>query len=142
MEHRVVEIETTIAADVPKVWDALTGEGATLMPMTKVETDWTPGHPIVFSGEWDGKAFEDHGEIVSVTERQSLSFTHWSGKGDRPDDYHLVTYTLSPLGAGTRVTLVQSNVGPKDEPNDKTKDDFAMTFRMMLDGLKENSQLG
>jgi uncharacterized protein YndB with AHSA1/START domain len=142
MEHRVVDIETTIAADVAKVWKALTGEGASVMPMTKVETDWKPGHPIVFSGEWEGKAFEDHGEIVSVAERQSLSFTHWSGKGERPDDYHLVTYSLSSSGADTKVSLAQSNIGPKPQPSDKTKADFAKTFQMMLDSLKQSSENG
>src|SRR5688572_21798310 len=137
VEHRVVEIETTIDADRPCVWNALTGEGATVMPMTKVETDWKPGHPITFSGEWNGKWFEDHGEIVNVADLKSVSFTHWSGVGERPTDYHLVSYTLEPLGDRTRVTLTQSNIGPKPAPSEKTKAEFAETFRMMLDGLKE-----
>jgi uncharacterized protein YndB with AHSA1/START domain len=140
MEHRIVEIETTIAANIAEVWDALTGEGATVMPMTKVETDWNPGHPIVFSGVWNGKPFEDHGEIVSVLEGKTVSFTHWSGNGSRPDDYHLVTYSLSRLGDSTRVTLVQSNIGPKPEPSEETKAEFSKTFRLMLNELKQASE--
>jgi uncharacterized protein YndB with AHSA1/START domain len=140
MEKQVVDIETTIAADPAKVWKALTGKGATVMPMTKVETDWKPGHPIVFSGEWKGKSFEDHGEIKSVTERKEVTFTHWSGSGTQPADYHIVRYALSPSGSKTKVQLTQSNVGPKAEVDDKTKAEFAKTFGLMLDQLKKSAE--
>lgn len=140
MEHRIVELESTIAANIDQVWNALTGEGATVMPMTKVETDWKVGHPIVFAGEWKGKPFEDHGEIVTIRDKEMVSFTHWSGNGPRPDDYHLVTYTLSSVEGQTKVTLVQSNIGPKPEPSDETKSEFSETFRLMLDQLKRASE--
>ena len=140
MEKRIVEIETTIAAEPAKVWKALTGPGVTVMPGTKVETDWQVGHGIVFSGEWKGKAFEDHGEILSADKGKEASFTHWSGAGGRPDNYHIVRYRLAPDGKNTRVTLTQSNVGPKADVDDKTKAEFTKTFRMMLDGLKQAAE--
>ena len=140
MEKQIVDLETTIAADTQKVWAALTGPGATVMPMTTVKTDWTVGHPIVFAGEWKGKSFEDHGEIKSVAKGKEVSFTHWSGSGPQPEDYHVVRYALKPAGDKTKVTLTQSNIGPKSEVDAKTKAEFAKTFQMMLDQLKETAE--
>ncbi|MBI4920601.1 MAG: SRPBCC domain-containing protein [Devosia nanyangense] len=140
MEKQIVDIETMIAADAARVWLALTGPGATVMPMTKVETDWIVGHPIVFSGEWQGKAFEDHGEIRKVVERKEVIFTHWSGNRPQPDDYHVVRYALSPEGGSTKVRLTQSNIGPKAEVDEKTKSEFARTFGLMLDNLKVSAE--
>jgi uncharacterized protein YndB with AHSA1/START domain len=136
MEKLVVDIETTVAADRAKVWEALTGESATVMPGTKVETDWRVGHPIVFSGEWQGKSFEDHGEIRAVKDGEEVTFTHWNGARPQPEDYHIVRYALKPEGNATRVKLTQSNVGPKADVDEQTRAEFTKTFRMMLDQLK------
>ena len=140
MEQQIVDIETEIAAPPDKVWSALTGPGATVMPMTKVETDWTTGHPIVFSGEWKGKPFEDHGQIRKVAEGREVIFTHWSGNRPQPEDYHIVRYALSPENGGTKVRLTQSNVGAKPEVDDKTREEFTRTFGMMLDTLKRAAE--
>jgi uncharacterized protein YndB with AHSA1/START domain len=140
MEKQIVDIETTIAADAGEVWKALTGPGATVMPMTKVETDWTVGHPIVFSGEWKGKSFEDHGEIKKVAEDREVIFTHWSGDRVQPEDYHVVRYALSADGKATKVRLTQSNIGPKAEVDDKTAAEFTKTFGLMLDQLKKTAE--
>jgi uncharacterized protein YndB with AHSA1/START domain len=140
MEKQIVDIETTIAADPEKVWSALTGPNATVMPMTKVETDWTVGHPIVFSGEWKGQSFEDHGQVKKVSEGREVIFTHWSGNRPQPPDYHVVRYALSPDGNMTKVRLTQSNIGPKAEVDDATQAEFAKTFGMMLDTLKKAAE--
>ncbi|MEQ1771666.1 MAG: SRPBCC domain-containing protein [Devosia sp.] len=141
MEKQIVDIERTIKAPPDKVWDALTGPGATVMPMTKVKTDWTVGHPISFSGEWKGKSFEDHGEIKKVSNGREVIFTHWSGEKEQPADYHVVRYALTTDGKATKVRLTQSNVGPKaGEIEAKTQAEFEKTFGMMLDHLKETAE--
>ena len=140
MEKQIVDIETTIAADAGTVWKALTGPGATVMPMTKVETDWTVGHPIVFSGEWKGKSFEDHGQIRKVATEREVIFTHWSGNRAQPEDYHVVRYALSAEGDRTKVRLTQSNIGPKAEIDDKTAAEFTKTFEAMLEQLKQTAK--
>jgi len=142
MEKQIVDIETSIAAPPEKVWAALTGPGATVMPMTKVETDWSVGSPIVFSGEWQGKRFEDHGQIRKVTEGREVIFTHWSGNRPQPEDYHVVRYALTAEGGETKVRLTQSNVGPKPEVSDATAAEFTKTFGMMLDTLKRAAEAG
>ena len=140
MHKPVVEVDTTIAAPTATVWKAM--KGGAMFPGTEIETDWQIGHPIVFKGEWKGKSFEDHGEILSANEGSEISFTHWSGAGPQPDDYHIVRYALSPAGDKTRVNLTQANVGPKAAPDQKTKDEFTKTFQMMLDGLKASAEAG
>lgn len=140
MEKQIVDIETSIAAPADKVWTALTGPGATVMPMTKVETDWVVGHPIVFSGEWKGQSFEDHGEIKKVAAGKEVIFTHWSGNRPQPEDYHVVRYALSADGVGTKVRLTQSNIGPKAEVSEATAAEFTKTFGMMLEQLKKSAE--
>ncbi len=140
MEKQIVDIETTIAANAATVWQALTGPGATVMPMTRVETDWIVGHPIVFAGEWKGQAFEDHGEIRKVAENREVIFTHWSGNRPQPEDHHVVRYALSADGEGTKVRLTQSNIGPNAEVDAQTAAEFAKTFGMMLDQLKQAAE--
>jgi uncharacterized protein YndB with AHSA1/START domain len=84
----------------------------------RVETDWQPGSSITFSGEWQGRRFRDHGEILDAEPGQFLRFTHFSplsGVPDEPENYHVVTFELKPAEDDTRVTLTQSNAGSDEE---------------------------
>ena len=140
MQKPLVEVDTVISADPQTVWAAMTRKKSALFPDTDVDTDWQVGHPITFSGDWKGKTFKDRGEIQSFEEARELSFTHWSemsGTPDRPENYHVVRYVLVPTGDQTRVTLSQTNLGDKPEPDEKTRTEFAKTWKMMLDGLKK-----
>lgn len=107
MAKPVIEVDTTIAAAPGTVWKAMTAKKSALFPGTEVETDWQVGHPMTIHGEWQGKSFEDHGEIQSFEAEEELSFTHWSGKEgkSRPESYHVVRYRLEPQGGKTKVTL-------------------------------------
>ena len=103
-----------------------------------VETDWGPGSPISFTGEFDGKAFKDHGEIRDIEDRRRLTFTHYSptsGKPDIPDSYNLVDVRLEPQGERTRVKLSQTPMGG-ERPDKKTVEAFRRNWEVMLDGLK------
>ncbi|GAA4575504.1 hypothetical protein GCM10023176_44930 [Micromonospora coerulea] len=84
----------------------------------EVETDWRAGSPITFSGEWNGKSFQDKGEIVTVEPDKLLRFTHYSplsGQPDLPENYHTVTFALTPAKGGTELTISQSNAGSEEE---------------------------
>lgn len=143
MDKPVVEIDTTIGADVATVWKAMTGKDSALFPGTEVKTDWKVSHPITFTGEWNGKLFKDRGEIESFAEERELSFTHWSekdGKQERPENYHLVRYALQPDGKQTKVRLSQFNLGKKTDIDAKTKAEFEKTWAFMLDGLRKAAE--
>ena len=71
------------------------------------ETDWKPGSPITWQGEFEGRAYQDKGEIISVEPGRLLEVTHFSpltGQEDRPENYHRVRYDLQPTDGGTTCT--------------------------------------
>ena len=66
MATRVATARTEIEASPQEVWQALTDPAliGKYMFGTHVETDWKPGSPIVWKGEYEGKRYEDKGEII------------------------------------------------------------------------------
>jgi uncharacterized protein YndB with AHSA1/START domain len=112
-----------IAASPEAVWEALTDPKliAQYMYGAQVETDWVEGTPIFWRGEWQGREYEDKGEVRDVEPPFRLAFTHWSpltGDADEPANYHHVTYDLEQLGSDrTRLTLTHGN-SPTQEAAD------------------------
>ena len=77
-----------------------------------MRTDWTVGGPIVWRGEWDGKAYEDKGKILELEPGRRLVHTHFSplsGQEDAPENYHTLTWTLEDQTGKTKLTLSQDN---------------------------------
>jgi uncharacterized protein YndB with AHSA1/START domain len=122
MTGLVATAEIDIAAPASSVWQALIDPerikqyfmGAT------VETDWQPGSPITWSGEYNGKPYQDKGTIVEVQPERLLVLTHFSpmtGQPDLPENYHTITYRLAERDDETKtnLTLSQDNNGSDDE---------------------------
>jgi uncharacterized protein YndB with AHSA1/START domain len=125
-----------VAASADAVWHALTDPDSVEKYFfgARVDTDWQPGSPIVWRGEFQGKPFEDKGEIVDVEENRLLRVTHYSplsGLDDVPQNYHTLTFTLTERDAGTHVELAQDNNGSQDEA-----DRSSSNWKSMLEGLK------
>jgi uncharacterized protein YndB with AHSA1/START domain len=142
MDQPLIEAETLVDADADAVWGALTARRSAMFMGAKVETDWRPGSPISFTGEFNGKAFRDHGEIREVEDRRRLVFTHFSpssGKPDIPDNHNLVDVRLDPDGRQTRVRLSQIPLGG-DRPDERTVEAFRRNWQVMLDGLKRAAE--
>lgn len=136
----MVGIVATAAIDIDapreRVWAALT-EPAQIKEYffgTTVETDWQPGSAITWSGEYEGKSYEDKGSVVEVDEPSVLEMTHFSplsGQNDVPENYHTLRYTLTDNDGGTHVELTQDNNGDDDEAERATA-----TWKQLLDALK------
>lgn len=112
-------VSLDIDAPPAKVWAGITDPEtiARYMLGARVDTDWRVGQPITWTGEIEGKRYRDKGKVLDVEPMKRLSMTHWSPLSDaedRPENYHVVTYELSPSGAGTRLTLTQSNNPSQD----------------------------
>ena len=44
----------------------------------ELETDWAEGSPITWSGEWEGKPYQDKGKVLEVDPGRRLVHTHFS----------------------------------------------------------------
>lgn len=134
MGGSTVTAQVEIGASPGEVWHALTEPEliGRYFFGTRVETTWEPGSPITWSGEYDGHAYQDKGEVVEVDPEQRLVVTHFSpmtGQDDVPENYHRITYRLERHGDSTRVTLEQDNTPAGSE------EDFRRNWQTMLDNL-------
>ena len=111
----VATVSTVVDAPRSRTWQALVdpAEIRAWMFGTEVSSDWKVGSPITWKGEWQGKAYEDHGRILRVEPGCLLSYSHFSplaGQPDVPENHHTVTIELGDDGPSrTRVMLTQDN---------------------------------
>jgi uncharacterized protein YndB with AHSA1/START domain len=114
------EMSISMKASASKVWDALTNPALIKQYLfgTNTRSDWKKGSPITYSGEWEGKRYEDKGEIVDIAPERLLHTTYlssMSGKEDRPENYNNVIYRLDPAEDHTILTLSQDNIDTEEE---------------------------
>jgi uncharacterized protein YndB with AHSA1/START domain len=136
-ENLVATASILINAPIEKVWDALVDPAAIKQYFfsTTVVSDWHPGSPIIWKGEWQGKAYADKGVILQYEPGRIIQYSHFSpltGLPDKPENYHTVTIQLSVIKDQTRVMLSQDN--------NSTEEDRAhseQNWGMMLAALKK-----
>lgn len=103
----------TIAAPAGRVWEAITDPALVKQWLFGTEMEvsaWEAGGQIRYRGQWEGKGYEDKGEIIEVVPQQRLVTTYWSamsGTEDVPENYQKVTYELAAEGEGTRLAITQ-----------------------------------
>ena len=142
MTVEAARVATRINASPDKVWAALTNKEKLRRFFfgSDIETDWRVGSPIFFRGDWKGKKYEDKGVIKTFDREKKLSFTHWSALSnvpDEPENYHIVTFDLSPTGKGTEVSLTQENQNESESRTPQAKEELKKNWSMLLDGLKK-----
>ena len=128
---------TLVNAPASKVWDALTNPSLIKQYLygTQVTSDWKVGSPITYKGEWEGKSYEDKGEILQIEPDKLLVSTFWSslaGLPDLPENYKTVRYELLPEGNGTKLTITQDNNATQEEADHSTQN-----WTTVLDKFKE-----
>jgi uncharacterized protein YndB with AHSA1/START domain len=120
MADYLATAETDISASPSRVWEVLTDpdEIKKFMFGAEVKTDWHQGSAITWSGEYEGKVYEDKGEILEIDPGRTLKVTHYSplsGQPDEPENYHTLTYELDDHGNATHLRLTQDNNSSKEE---------------------------
>lgn len=134
--NHVAKASMLINSPVSRVWDALTKPELIKQYLfnTDVISDWKVGSPILYRGEWEGKTFEDKGEILAFEPEKKLVSTHWSplsGVPDQPENYHTVTYDLVSREDKTEITITQDNNASEQE-----KAHSEENWKAVLVGLK------
>ena len=137
MTGRVATAETDIRAPRSKVWRALTDPDQIQKYMfgSTVETDWKPGSRITWKGEYEGKTYEDKGQILEVVEERRLKVSHFSplsGEEDAPENYHTLLYELEEDDGTTHVSLSQDN-----NRSEEAAEHSRANWEKMLSGLKQ-----
>lgn len=142
MTGHVATAQVDISASPEQVWNALVDPGQIEQYFfgSKVESDFRPGSPIVWKGEYDGKAYEDKGEVIEVWPGRRLKLTHFSprsGEEDLPENYHELVYELEHRGTKTHLSLTQDNNASEEEATHS-----ADNWQTMLTGLKKVVERG
>jgi uncharacterized protein YndB with AHSA1/START domain len=137
MSDVVATAETDIDASPKQVWKALTDPELIEQYMfgSRVVTDWKVGSPIVWKGEFEGKKYEDKGEILAIEPEKLLKVTHFSalsGQDDRPENYRTLVYELEERDGTTRVSLSQDK-----NPSEEAAEHSRANWEKMLAGLKQ-----
>ena len=133
----VAKAQIDIAAPATEVWHALTDPKSIAKYFfgSQVQTDWQPGSPITWKGQYNGKSFEDKGEILEVAPNRLLQMSHFSplsGQPDTPENYHTLTYELDEADGSTHLSLSQDNNSSEDEAEHSKAN-----WETMLEALKK-----
>ena len=132
-----VTVSKHINAPVNKVWQALTDPALIKQWLfgTDTKTDWKKGSSIRYSGEWEGKKYEDKGKIIDIVPGKLLHTTYFSsmsGKEDRPENYANVMYEITPENGGSLVTISNDNID-----DEKTQQHVRENWSMVLETMKK-----
>ena len=136
-DNLTAETSISIKATPLEVWKAITTPELIKKYLmgTNVTSDWREGSPIIYTGEYEGKSYNDKGiikKIVPGKELQSTYLSSMSGKEDKPENYNLVTYLLAEENNETIVTITQDNIA-----TEKEKEHSTGNWNMVLKKLKE-----
>lgn len=143
-ENFVATSAISIDATPARVWQVITDPEAMseFFFGADVITDWVVGHPILWRGVWEGKPFEDRGEIIAFEPERRLVTTHFSpltGLPDVPENYHTLTWLIEPRGDRTLLTLTQDNNASAEaaEHSEEMWDSLVADVRRIAEGEGE-----
>jgi uncharacterized protein YndB with AHSA1/START domain len=120
---------TDIRASADRVWAAVTRPELVERWQygSRLITDWSIGGPIRFVSEWEGRRFEQWGTVLEFEPLHGLKYTLFAPRPDltdSPENYFTMTYTLTPVGDRTRITIVQVDPRPSVDDGGEFEEDF------------------
>lgn len=126
-----------INASTFKVWDALTNPELIKIYYfgTECISEWKKGSPIFYKGIYDGKPYEDRGNVIDIETEKFILYNYWSsfsGTEDIPENYSEIKYKLTADEDGTIFTIVQGGFKTQE-----THDHSEKNWGYVMDGLKK-----
>ena len=112
LNNSILKKQFTFNAPAEAVWDALTNPEKIKRYLfgTETITDWEVGSLLIFTGTWEGTQYKDKGTILKFEKNKILQYNYWSSFSplpDLPENYSLLTFSLSSSGNTTVLTLEQ-----------------------------------
>jgi uncharacterized protein YndB with AHSA1/START domain len=113
-----IEKTVTINAPASAVWDALTLPHIMKQWMAEpdvhvdIVTDWNVGGPISIRGVLSRVPFENRGTVLQWEPMRLLRYSHLSSLSrlpDRPENYSIFEFRLTPLDERTSLVLTIEN---------------------------------
>lgn len=137
MEKLTLNTELKFKAPAAKVWQGLTDPEMVKAYFfgTQLDSSWKVGESITFSGEWDGKKYEDHGKILEIDPGKFVKYSYWSsmaGTDDKPENYANITYELSEKNGETTLHITQDNI-----KNQEAKEHSEQNWKGVFEGLRK-----
>src|ERR1700749_3206834 len=137
METFTSKTPITFNERIEKVWKGLTDPELVKQYFfgTNLKSDFKKGSRITFSGEWQGKTYEDGGQILAIDPPRLLKYTYWSsmsGTEDKPENYNNVTYELHEREGVTTLVITQDGVKSRE-----AMEHSEQNWKTVFDGLKE-----
>jgi uncharacterized protein YndB with AHSA1/START domain len=112
----IVSSEIDIRVPAAAVWDALTNPGMTKKYMFGCEaiSDWQPGSPLLWRGNFNGlDMVAVKGSVISIEPGRSLVYTAIDPNNpaiaDLPENYLTITYDLTEQDGHTRLAVSQGD---------------------------------
>jgi len=136
-ERFEARVEGVLQAPLEKVWEAFaTGEGfSKIYEGITVEGDWKVGGSVVWTGEWEGKAFRDEGVVIAYDKPHRFDYTYWTsfwGLPRTPENTQTISNVFTVVSEGTKVTITQTNI-----PSAGSRDHSVKNWGDILARMKE-----
>jgi uncharacterized protein YndB with AHSA1/START domain len=133
----IKETKIEFEAPIAKVWEGLTDPKIVKQYFfgTDLKSDFKVGSRITFSGEWNGKTYEDGGTILEIDPPKLLKYSYWSsmsGTENKPENYNNITYELSEANGITKLVVVQEGI-----KNEEAAEHSEQNWTMVFEGLKK-----
>ncbi|PST81810.1 ATPase [Pedobacter yulinensis] len=109
-----------LSATPSQVWDALTNPEKTRLFMfnCSVASDWEVGHPIRWSGNYEGYESGERGVILACEPGRLLRYSSFDpnfGFPDVPENHLHITYTLHSEGEETMLVTQIENFNGNEQ---------------------------
>ncbi|MBS1687619.1 MAG: SRPBCC domain-containing protein [Bacteroidetes bacterium] len=133
-------IKTVVINATPaKVWAALTKPELMRQWMSEtpldIITDWKVGNTITIRGDWYKAGFENKGIVLEIELERLVKYSHLSSLSrlkDKPGNYTVLEFRLTPKDAQTSLTLTLSNF-----PTEAIYKHFAFYWSVGLELLRK-----